>query len=127
MQHLTKGRVTKMPPHPGQLVGFTGGQGQNLVGHNKQEFTYIAPVVKYSPAMFQPGPVYWEGLPAKIGHQPWNWSDVWTAYSTPSQMDFAYGPSFKGTQSAASFAIAQQAISNMLALRSINNAGTQGY
>lgn len=123
-QHLNKGRITKMPPHPGQMVGFTN--GPNLVINDVQKFTYVAPVVKYSPAMFQPGPVYWEGLPAKIGHQPWNWSDVWTAYSTPSQMDFAYGPAFKGSQSTASFAIAQQAISNMLALRSINSANVGG-
>jgi hypothetical protein len=123
-QHLTKGRISRMPPHPYQPVGFTN--GQNLQINEVQRFNYVAPVVKYSPAMFQPGPVYSGGIASAIGHQPWNWSDVWTAYSTPSQMDFAYGHSFKGTQSTASFAIAQQAISNMLALRSINSANVGG-
>lgn len=121
-QHLNKGRVTKLPPHGGQMLGFIHTGIKETAGL-PEAFNYVAPVVKYSPACFQPGPVYRSGLAAAVGHQPWNWSDRWTAYSTPSQMDWAYGPIFKGTQSAASFAVAQNAISQMLQLRSINANG----
>lgn len=121
--HLNKGRVTKMPPHGGVPLSFVHTGIKETAGL-PESFNYIAPVVKYSPAAFQPGPVYRSGRAAAIGHQPWNFSQAWTAYSTPSQMDWAYGPIFKGTQSAASFAVAQNAISQMLQLRSINSGGT---
>jgi len=118
---MSRGFVTKMPPHPGQALSFT--KGNNLVNNTIQSFTYVAPVVKYSCASSQPGPVYRGGEAAAIGNQPWNFSQVWTAYSTPSQMDWAYSAGYKGTQSAASFALAQNAISQLLALRSINSSG----
>lgn len=122
-QHLARGRVTKMPPHTGTQLAWTEDAGLKTGMGMQTGFTYVAPVVKYSPAAAQPGPVYWTCDATKVGHQPWNFSQVWTAYSTPSQMDWAYSAGYKGTQSAASFALAQNAISQLLALRSINNSG----
>lgn len=111
---------TRMPAHSGQPLNFEVDSGLRMGSRLPESFNYIAPVCKYSPAMFQPGPVYRGGEAASIGKQPWNFSQVWTAYSTPSQMSWAYGPSYKGTQSTASYAVSQQAMANLLAMRSIN-------
>lgn len=120
MCNLKKGGSTKLPPMTGPQLGFI----EEQPSFNKTDitkFSYVFPVVKYSPAMFQPGPVYRGGEAAQIGHQPWNFSQVWTAYSTPRQMDWSFVPSYKGTQSAASYQVAQQTMYQMLQLRSINN------
>lgn len=114
---------TKLPPHGGQLLEFTRNANLQVGSGFGDGFTYVFPVVKYSPASFQPGPVYWEGLLPKIGHQPYNFDQIWTAYSTPKQMDWTTKPSYKGTQSAASYALSQQTISQLLQLRSINSGG----
>lgn len=115
-------RQSSMPAHPGQPLDFVKTGIKESTGI-PESFNYIAPVVKYAPAEFQPGPVYRGGLATAVGHQPWNFTDAWTAYSTPAQMDYAYVASYKGSQSAASYAVAQQAISQLLALRSINASG----
>lgn len=110
-----------LPPHTGPELAFE----EEHPSFNKvdiRRFDYIFPVVKYAPAHFQPGPVYFGGEAAQIGNQPWNFSQVWTAQSTPKQMDWAFKPSFKGTQSAAAIQVAQQAMSQLLAMRSINSA-----
>ena len=118
-------RPQKLPPHPGQVLMFENFQGGNFkLGRGLPDsFNYIAPTPKYAPAQFQPGPVYYGGEAASIGNQPWNFSQVWTAYSTPKQMDWAYKKAYRGTQSAASFALAQQSMAQLLALRSINSGG----
>lgn len=116
------GSHTKLPPHTGPQLEFI----EEQPSFNKTDvtkFQYVFPVVKYAPAMFQPGPSYRGGEAAQIGHQPWNYSQVWTAYSTPKQMDWSYKPAYRGTQSAASYQVAQQTMYQLLQLRSINNAG----
>lgn len=114
--------VSHLPPKTGPVLGFI----EEQPSFNKTDvvrFNYVFPVSKYSPAQFQPGPVYFGGEAAQIGHQPFNFTDAWTAYSTPQQMDWSYKPSYKGTQSAASYLVSQQAMSRLLALRSINSGG----
>lgn len=114
--------ISKLPPHTGPQLQFIEEQPSfNKV--SRTEFTYVFPVSAYCPAFFQPGPVYRGGEAAQIGHQSWNFSQIWTAYSTPKQMDWAYKPGYRGTQSAASFQVAQQAMFQMLQMRSINSAG----
>jgi len=120
MSNLSSGKTSRMPPHPGQALMFVRDTNLETGSRLPESFNYIAPVVKYAPAQFQPGPVYRSGLAASIGHQPWNFTDAWTAYSTPSQMDWAYSPGYRGTQSAASYALSQQAMMQLLQLRSVN-------
>jgi len=123
MSNLSSGKTTRMPAHPGQPLDFTRNQNFDMGRGFADSFNYIAPVVKYAPAQFQPGPSYRGGEAAAIGNQPWNFSDQWTGYSTPSQMAWAYQPGYRGTQSAASFALAQQAMMQLLQLRSVNASG----
>lgn len=116
------GLASPLPPKTGPALQFI----ETEPSFNKTEvrkFTYVFPVVKYAPAMFQPGPVYRGGEAAQIGHQPWNFSQVWTAYSTPKQMDYAYKHGYRGTQSTASYQVAQTTMYQLLQMRSINNAG----
>lgn len=70
--------------------------------------------MKYAPAQFQPGPVYRGGEAAAIGHQPWNFTDAWTAYSQPHTLAPVYLQSYKGSQSAATYSVAQQAMALLL-------------
>lgn len=117
----SSGGSTKLPAHTSPELQFI----EDQPSFNKtdiRKFQYTFPVVKYSPAMFQPGPVYFGGEAAQIGHQPWNYSQVWTAYSTPKQMDWSYKPAYRGTQSAASYQVAQTTMYQLLQMRSINNA-----
>lgn len=114
--------ATKLPAHGGQPLDFTR-KVNLLTGLGLPDgFNYIAPVVKYSPAAFQPGPVYVGGLASPIGHQPYNFDQIWTAYSTPKQMDYASVPSYKGSQSTASYSMAQNTMSRLIYMRSVNNA-----
>lgn len=114
-------KPTKLPAHPQVQLDFYGKESFNDV--HARMFDYVFPVVKYAPAHFQPGPVYYDPIAWRVGHQSWNFSQVWTAYSTPKQMDYHFVPSYKGSQSAASFAVAQNAMSQLLAMRSINSGG----
>lgn len=114
--------ATKLPPHGGQPLEFTRKTNLQLGQGLNDGFNYIAPVVKYSPAAFQPGPVYRSGLASSIGHQPYNFYQTWTAYSTPKQTDYTFLPSYKGTQSTASYSLAQNTMSRLLSMRSSNNA-----
>lgn len=117
-----RSKITGLPPHTGPVIQFI----EEQPSFNKTDitrFSYIAPVVKYAPAHFQPGPVYFGGEAAQIGHQPWNFTQEWTAYNTPKQMDWSFKPAYKGSQSAASYQVAQQAIAQLLSMRSINNLG----
>lgn len=109
---------TKIPPHPQAAMNFTIDTSSREARGMYDSFNYIAPVVKYNPAAMQPGPVYRGGEAAAVGHQPYNYTDSWTAYSQPRSMPFAYLHGYKGTQSTASFAVAQNTIANMLSVRS---------
>lgn len=113
--------ATKLPPHGGHYLDWVRKSGLRVGLGIGDEFNYVAPVVKYSPAAFQPGPVYISGLAAAVGHQPFNYQQPWVAYSTPKQTDYSFFPSYKGSQSAASYAISQRSMSQLLAMRSVNS------
>lgn len=112
-------KVTRLPSHPQPQLGWASDDNKVLGRGLKDSFTYIAPVVKYAPAEFQPGPVYRGGEAATHGHQPFNWSDTWTAYSQPRIPNIKYLQVYKGSQSAASYAVAQRAVSMMLQQRGL--------
>lgn len=114
------GNNTKIPSHGGQNLTFTGNVSFNNV--NPRGFNYVFPLNAFVPFMFQPGAIYRGGEATSIGHQPFNYNvGANVAYSTPTLMDYAFKPSFRGTQSAASFSISQQAMSQLLQQRSINS------
>lgn len=117
---ITPGRVTKLPCHYPPTVNFVNNQPRRMEAGLSDSFTYIAPVVKYSPAAFQPGPVYRGGEAAAIGHQPYNWTDQWTAYQTPHYWSMNNMQVYRGSQSSASFSVAQNAMA-MLLNRSSSN------
>jgi hypothetical protein len=110
--------ATKLPSHGGQPLNFTRNTGLQLGSGLNDGFNYVAPVVKYAPAQFQPGPVYRSGEAARVGHQPYNFDQKWVAYSTPRQTDYKYIPSYKGTQSTASYSLAQNTMSRLISMRS---------
>lgn len=118
MTKLKPGSITKLPSHPQPQLDWQEEPNKVLARGMKDSFTYIAPVVKYSPAGLQPGPVYRGGEAAAIGHQPFNYTDAWTAYSQPHVPNLKYMQMYKGSQSAASYAVAQNAIALLLAQRS---------
>lgn len=113
-------KPTPLPAHPEQDL-YPVRDANLRVGKGLAEsFNYVFPVSKYCPANFQPGPVYRGGEAAAIGNQPYLFDQSNVGKHTPSIMDWKTLPVFKGTQSAASFAIAQQTMYQMIALRSIN-------
>lgn len=111
-------QITPMPSHPQPNLDFTQNANRRMGSFFHDSFTYIAPLPKYAPAQFQPGPVYRGGEAAAIGHQPYNWTDQWTAYQTPRYWQQVNLQVYKGSQSTASFSVAQNAIAMLLAQRS---------
>lgn len=114
---------TILPPHGGQPLDFKRDGGLRVGSGLPDGFNYVFPVVKYSPAAFQPGPVYRSGIASSIGHQPYNFQQIWTAYSTPKQTDYTFLPSYKGSQSTASYSLAQNTMSRLINMKGNNFAG----
>lgn len=117
-----RGRNNKLPPHTGPQLQFTGEINPSFNKTDIVGFNYIFPLPKYAPAHFQPGPVYFGGEASAIGKQPYNYQNPFPAMMTPGLVNWTFMHVGKGTQSAASYQIAQQAMYNLLAMRGINNA-----
>jgi hypothetical protein len=111
------GRTTRMPAHPYQPLHFVEDKNRRMGTNGHDSFNYIAPVVKYAPPNFQPGPVYRSGLAAAIKNQPYMSSDMWIAGQTPNMPNYYTMQSGMTKQSSAGVAQSQAIMGQILMKR----------